>query len=141
MNFKEFEFESIKQIEVSVLSDKFIHFTTNEVAQVIKQENKFSTQRVYAISTTFGCWSPKTQFNHVIHKSDSKLHSDEVLSAVVFKASKMPFRAACEEIVWIGPLLVQVLDVIKPRRAIEIIKNTPYGEAVRSKNLRIRVVE
>lgn len=130
--------------------DRFIHFSLNESIKAILETNKieYGNAGVFAVSCTYGKWSPIVQFNHIINKNKNKkfltpmdLKSKKVqmlinkgyqmpefskeISAVIFKTNEMPINGFVEEVYWDRAISVFDCKEVGTRQAITILKNTP----------------
>jgi hypothetical protein len=139
-----------KQIyKFPINKEVFIHFTLTETISEILASGNINAP-VYAISRTFGKWFPRVQYDHIIRKKQQKLMTPsdlskplkraeydksgwsvpnfgELISAIMFQTTVIPYSATPEEVYWeVDKLPINVKGTLSSRQAITLLKNVPY---------------
>lgn len=124
--FKDKHDETFYRMDLS--KDRFIHFTTPELAKAILKSKKlllnppgvegFGARGVFGVSVTWGWYVPGVQTTHI--KSPH-------LVAILFTTTAMPRPGNfVEEVVWEKDVPLKTAKLISKGEAIRLLKKSPF---------------
>lgn len=112
---------------MNIKDDKFVHFTTEERANLILKDNmlkmkppykKFGIDAITAVSLTYGELVPGVQLTHI---------KDEDKVAIIFKTDILPKYGVVEEVIWSNDVIFSSVSKTNLDNAISLIKNSPFN--------------